>query len=437
MEIYTYMPRREFIINRVKGRMVLDSRGNPTVEVEVTTIGGGFGRAIAPSGASVGKWEALEKRDKSDRRYKGRGVYTAVDTVNNIIANLIRGMDSREQRRIDYKMINYDGTENKSKLGANSMIATSLAVAKACSNTLGIPLFRYIGGVSANVLPVPLMNIINGGKHAGNELAIQEFMIVPVGADRFSEALRIGCEVYYELKNYLRDKYGLSAINVGDEGGFSPPMRKTEEALDALIRAIEKAGYTTDEVRIALDCAATTFYDSETGTYKIDGKTLQRMELVDFLVDLCDRYPIISIEDPLEEEDFYGFSVLREKLKKTIIVGDDIFVTNPKRLKKGIETGSADAILIKPNQIGTLTETLDVVALAKQNGYKIIISHRSGETEDTTIADLAVGLSSGIIKTGAPARGERTSKYNRLIRIEDSLGSASVFLGAKALEKRG
>lgn len=433
-EISTYIPRREFIINRVRGRMVLDSRGNPTIEVEITTIGGGIGRAIAPSGASKGKWEAIEIRDKDDKRYKGKGVFSVVIIVNSEISYLIRGMDSRWQRRIDYTLIRHDGTQNKSKLGANTMIATSLAVAKASANTYGIPLFRYIGGLNACILPTPMMNIINGGKHAGNELAIQEFMIVPVGADKFSEALRIGCEVYYTLKDYLKEKYGKQATNVGDEGGFSPPMSKTREALNALVKAIEMAGYDENDVKLALDCAASTFYDEKNDTYKIDGKRIRKEDLIDFYKDICNEYPIISIEDPLHEEDYEGFATITSELKNVLIVGDDIFVTNPRRLRKGINMGAANAILVKPNQIGTLTETLRVVHMAKMNGYKTIISHRSGETEDTTIADLAVGLSTGLIKTGAPARGERTAKYNRLLRIEDMLGPSAKFLGIRAFK---
>ncbi len=432
--VLSYLSNDLFIINEVRGRMVLDSRGNPTVEVEVLTAGGGVGVAIAPAGASKGKWEAVEKRDLKNSRFRGKGVYSAVETVNKVIAPLLTGMDARMQRGIDQKMIEADGTENKSKFGANATIATSLAVAKASADTYGIPLFMYIGGITANILPTPMMNIINGGKHAGNELAIQEFMIVPVGADRFSEALRIGCEVYYVLKEYLKKTYGKNAINVGDEGGFAPPMKETKEALDALVKAIELAGYSENEVKLALDCAASTFYNEENKIYVIDKKEMSREKLIEFYRELCNEYPIISIEDPLHEEDFEGFRVITRELKGILIVGDDLFVTNPKRFKKGIEMNAANAILVKPNQIGTLTETMDVIQMAKLHGYKAIISHRSGETEDTTIADLAVGFSTGLIKTGAPGRGERTAKYNRLLRIEEILGNSAKFLGLRAFE---
>ena len=432
MEITTYVDRDIFLISGVRGRMILDSRGNPTVEVEIRTYGGGLGRAAAPAGASKGKWEAVERRDTSDKRYMGKGVYSVVRIVNKVLRPLLKGMDSRKQRKIDSILIRKDGTENKSRLGANTTIATSLAVAKAAANTYGLPLFRYIGGINANILPTPLMNIINGGKHAGNKLSIQEFMIVPIGADKFSDALRIGCEVYYSLKEILKEKYGRSAINVGDEGGFSPPMETTREALNALLMAIERAGYSEESVKLALDCAASTFYNEEEEKYSIDGKKLDKGSLIDFYKELCNEFPLISIEDPLHEEDFDGFAELTGTLKNILVVGDDLFVTNPNRLKRGIDMGAGNAILIKPNQIGTLTETLDVVQMARLNNYKTIISHRSGETEDTTIADLSVGLSTGIIKTGAPARGERTAKYNRLLRIEEMLGPSARFLGINA-----
>ncbi|MHA1616841.1 MAG: phosphopyruvate hydratase [Candidatus Njordarchaeales archaeon] len=426
-----------FDIALIKARQIIDSRGNPTIEVEVVTEGNGVGRAAAPAGASKGKFEAIEKRDASDKRFLGKGVFSAVELVNTEVAEALIGMDSRKQWEIDKKIIELDGTPNKSRLGANATIATSLAVAKAAADTYGLPLFRYIGGLLARVLPVPLMNIINGGKHAGNELAIQEFMIVPAGTDSFSEALRMGCEVYYALKDLLKSEYGKSAINVGDEGGFAPPMRNTREALDMLVKAIEKAGYSSDSIALALDAAASSFYDEDKKRYRIDGKELTREELIDFYEELINEYPIISIEDPLHEEDFEGFSQITKKLgKKILIVGDDLFVTNKERLLKGINVGAANAILVKPNQIGTLSETIEVVELAKREGYRTIMSHRSGETEDTTIADLAVGLATGIIKTGAPARGERTAKYNQLLRIEEILGSEAIFLGFKVFPKK-
>ena len=426
-----------FKIYDIRARQILDSRGNPTIEVEVITTGGGIGLAAAPSGASTGTHEALERRDREDKRFKGKGVYTNLKLVSEVIKPALVGKDARRQREIDYTLIELDGTPQKTKLGGNTIIATSLAVAKAAADTYGIPLFLYLGGVNAHVLPVPMMNIINGGKHAGNELAIQEFMIVPAGADSFSEAIRLAAEVYYTLKDYLKKTYGRNAINVGDEGGFAPPMKKTEEALEALVKAIKEAGYGFDSVSIALDCAASEFFDEKKKVYKIDGKEITREELLDFYKEIVDKYPIVSIEDPFHEEDFEAFAEMTKKLgNKILIVGDDIFVTNLKRLSRGIEIGAANAILIKPNQIGTLTETLDVISLAKSHSYQTIVSHRSGETEDTTIADIAVGLNTGLIKTGAPARGERTAKYNRLLRIEEYLGSQAEFLGFKVFKRK-
>ncbi len=426
-----------FEIVLLKARQVIDSRGNPTVEVEVVTQGNGVGRAIAPAGASKGKYEAIEKRDSSDKRFFGKAVYTAVHLINTEVADELIGMDSRKQWIIDRRLIELDGTPNKARIGANAIVATSLAVAKAAADTYGMPFFWYIGGRRARLLPVPLMNIINGGKHAGNELAIQEFMIVPAGADKFSEALRIGCEVYYKLKELLKRTYGKSAINVGDEGGFAPPMKDTKEALDILLKAIEEAGYSHDVVALALDAASSSFYDESKKVYRIDGKELSREELIDFFRELIEEYPIVSIEDPLEENDFEGFAQLtREIGKRILIVGDDLFVTNKKRLSKGIEIGAANAILIKPNQIGTLSETIEVVELAKRSDYKTIMSHRSGESEDSSIADLAVGLQTGIIKTGAPARGERTAKYNQLLRIEEFLGDEAEFLGFRVFSSK-
>ena len=425
----------DFIIADVSARWILDSRGNPTVETEVVTIGGGFGRAAVPAGASRGKHEALELRD-GGKKFRGKGVLNAVRNVNEVIAKKIMGMDSRNQRGIDRVMIKLDGTPNKSKLGANAILSVSLAVAKAAANTYGLPLFQYLGGALARVLPVPLMNIINGGKHAGNKLKIQEFMIVPVGADSFSEALRVGCEVYQYLKEYLVENYGKSAINVGDEGGFAPPLKISREALEALRKSVERAGYELGrDVLLALDAAASEFYDEEKGVYEIDGKELTRDELLDYYAELVGKYPIVSIEDPFHEEDFEGFRIAVEKLKGVQIVGDDLFVTNLSRLRKGIEMGAANALLLKVNQIGTLTEAIDAAFESFRNGYNVIVSHRSGETEDTTVAHLAVALNTGQIKTGAPARGERTAKYNELLRIEEYLGGEAIFLGEQAFKR--
>ncbi len=431
------MSSEEYKITLVKGREVIDSRGNPTVEAEVRTKCG-IGIALVPAGASKGVHEAVELRD-GDKRFHGLGVRKAVDNINQIIAPAITGMDVRQQRSVDNLMITLDGTKNKSKLGANAILAVSLAVAKAAASSLNVELFEYLGGRRARTLPVPLMNILNGGKHAGNELSIQEFMIVPLGADKFSEALRIGCEVYHELKAYLKEKYGVSAINVGDEGGFAPPMKYTRDALDALMTAIKRAGYEPgSDVALAIDAAASSFYLEKEDSYFIDGKKIKRDELLEYYINLVSEYPIISIEDPFHEEDFESFSQITEKLKgKAQIVGDDLFVTNVERLKKGIAQGAANALLLKVNQIGTLSEAIDAAELAFSHGYNVIVSHRSGETEDTTIADLAVALNSGLIKTGAPARGERTAKYNRLLRIEDYLGEDAIFPGWNVFRRLG
>ncbi len=426
-----------FKIEKVKARWIIDSRARPTVEVDVITRGGGYGRAAAPAGASRGKHEAVEVRD-GGKAFKGYGVLKAVENVNKIIAPAIIGMDSRRQRDIDYKMIELDGTPNKSKLGGNAIVATSLAVAKAAADTYGQPLFKYIGGIEARTLPVPLMNIINGGVHAGNELSIQEFMIAPVGADKFSEALRIAVEVYMELKKLLKENYGPIAINVGDEGGFAPPMKNTREALNALVEAVRRVGYVPGkDVLLALDVAASQVFNESENVYIIDGRKYSRSELIEFYERLVEEYPIASIEDPFHEEDFEGFKELTDKLgSRILVVGDDLFVTNIKRLRKGIEMGAANAILVKVNQVGTLTETLDVVREAHRNGYKAIISHRSGETEDTSISHIAVALNTGLIKTGAPARGERTAKYNELLRIEEYLGEEAIYPGTKVFPRR-
>lgn len=430
------MAEELFAIVYVRGREVIDSRGNPTVEADVATRGG-FGRAAVPAGASKGAHEALELRDGGER-FRGKGVAKAVRNINEVIAKELVGMDSRDQWAIDRAMIELDGTPNKSKLGANAILAVSLAVAKAAADTYGMPLFRYLGGLWANTMPVPLMNVINGGKHAGNELAIQEFMIAPVGADSFREALRIGCEVYYALREHLVSKYGRGAVNVGDEGGFAPPMEHTREALDALVKAVELAGYEPgSDVLLALDAAATSFYDADEGVYRIDGREMERDEMLDFYSSLVEEYPIASIEDPLYEEDFEGFGMITEELGKrgVQVVGDDLFATNPERLRRGIELGAANALLLKVNQIGTLSEALEAARIAREGGYGVIVSHRSGETEDETIAHLAVALNAGQIKTGAPARGERTAKYNELLRIEEYLGREAKFPGERALRR--
>ena len=437
MAVFPYELDFNFRIFGVKARQIIDSRGNPTIEVEVVTEGYGVGIFAAPAGASRGMYEAWEKRDKDDKRFAGKGVYTAVKLVNEEVAQALVGMDSRKQFEIDKRLIELDGTPNKSRIGGNAIVATSMAVALAAADTYGLPFFKYIGGLRANLLPVPLMNIINGGKHAGNELAIQEFMIVPAGVDSFSDALRVGCEVYYELKAFLKETYGLNATNVGDEGGFAPPMKKTEEALEALVKAIEKAGYDSSTVAIALDAAASSFYDVEKKVYRIDGKELTEEELLSFYEELVERYPIVSIEDPFFEEDFEIFAEMTRRIgTKVLIVGDDLFVTNPERLRKGISMGAANAILVKPNQIGTLSETIEAVSIAQDANYRTIISHRSGEVEYDAIADLAVGLRTGLIKTGAPARGERTIKYNRLLRIEEMLGSESHFPEFKVFPRK-
>lgn len=423
-----------FRIADVKARWILDSRGNPTVEVEVVTEGGGFGRAAAPAGASKGKHEALELRDGGSK-FHGKGVERAVFNVNNVIGPRLRGIDSRKQRLIDTIMCRLDGTPNKSRLGANAIVATSLAVAKAAAATAGVPLYEYLGGASGTVvMPVPLLNIINGGAHAGNELSFQEFMIVPVGADSFAEALRIAVEVYHELKSFLVEKYGKSAVNVGDEGGYAPPMRSNREALDALVEATRRAGYEPGaDVVYGLDAAADHFYDEKRGVYVVDGRELSGEELLDYYVSLVGEYPVRSIEDPFYEEDFELFAALTRKIGSSVlIVGDDLYVTNVERLRRGIAAGATNAALLKVNQVGTLTEAVDYYRVAVNNAMRVIVSHRSGETEDTTIAHLAVGLRTGFIKTGAPARGERTAKYNELLRIEEYAAGDAVYPGLDA-----
>lgn len=424
-----------FRISRIIGREVLDSRGNPTVEVEVHTHGREWGWARVPSGASTGVHEALELRDGDEGRYHGRGVLRAVRNVNEVIAPHLMGEDVRRQEEIDEAMVALDGTEDKSRLGANAILGVSLAVARAAARTLGVPLYRLLGGEKARVLPVPLMNLINGGKHAGNELAIQEFMILPVAMPSFREALRAGVEVYHELGLVLREGYGRSATNVGDEGGYAPPMRTTTEALGALVTAIEAAGYVAGvEVVLGMDSAATSFHRTDTGDYLIDGQRLDRGGLIEFYKGLVEGFPIRLLEDPLREEDFEGFAAITKELGGRVrIVGDDLFTTNVERLRRGIDLGAANTLLLKVNQVGTLSEAMDAADLALKSGYGVVVSHRSGETADTFIADLAVGLSVGMIKTGAPARGERTEKYNRLLRIEEELGGGGLYAGKGVL----
>ncbi len=422
MYVLTSIYEEVFRIKRVYGRQVLDSRGNPTVQVTVVTEGGGVGVAYAPSGASTGKYEALELRD-GGREYHGKGVSKAVYNVNNVIAPALKGLDSRMQRSIDEKLKKLDGTPNKSRLGGNAVVATSIAVAKAAASTSDQPLYRYLGGYRAHTLPVPMLNIINGGVHAGNKLDFQEFMIVPGGFDSFSEALRAAVEVYHELRSVLKEKYGAQAINVGDEGGFAPPIERVREALDLLVEAISRAGYSVGgDIAIALDVASSQLYDVEKKVYRVEGLEYTSDKLLELYKSLVDEYPIVSIEDPFYEEDYEMFkAITRELGSRVLIVGDDLFVTNPERLRKGIEMGAANAVLVKVNQVGTLSETIDVIEAAHWSGYRAVISHRSGETEDAFIADLAVAFETGLIKTGAPARGERTAKYNRLLAIEDEL----------------
>lgn len=420
-------------IQSVYAREVLDSRGNPTVEVEVTGDDGSFGRAIVPSGASTGVHEAVELRDGDATRYNGMGVSKAVDNVNTIIAKEVIGKEVTNQREIDEMMIALDGTPNKGKLGANAILGVSLAVARCAANSLHMPLYRYIGGANAHVLPTPMMNIINGGAHADNNVDFQEFMIMPVNAPSFKEAIRMGAEVFHALKKVLKGK-GLNTA-VGDEGGFAPNLASNEEAIQTILEAIETAGYQPGlDVKLAMDVASSEFYQD--GKYTLPGennKTFTSKELVDFYVELCDKYPIISIEDGLDQDDWEGWDYLTEKLGSRVqLVGDDFFVTNTERLKKGIEKGVANAILIKVNQIGTLTETLEAIEMAQKANYTAVVSHRSGETEDTTIADIAVATNAGQIKTGSASRTDRIAKYNQLMRIEDELGKQANYAGVEA-----
>lgn len=422
------------VIELVYAREVLDSRGNPTVEVEVALESGAVGRAIVPSGASTGAFEAVELRDGDKGRYIGKGVEKAVANVNEIIAPELEGMEAFDQPAVDALMIELDGTHNKGKLGANAILGVSMAVARAAAEELGLPLFQYIGGVNAKQLPVPMMNILNGGEHADNSVDVQEFMILPVGAKSFREGLRMGAEVFHSLKKVLSER-GL-ACGVGDEGGFAPNLGSNREALELIVEAIEKAGYKPgDDVKLGLDVAATEMYDKETKLYdlKHEGKKLTAEQMVDLYEEWVNNFPIVTIEDGLDEEDWDGWKVLTDRLgKKVQLVGDDLFVTNTERLERGIEAGVANSILIKVNQIGTITETLDAIEMAKRAGYTAVISHRSGETEDTTIADLAVAVNAGQIKTGAPSRTDRVAKYNQLLRIEEMVGEQARYCGMKS-----
>lgn len=421
------------IISNIYAREILDSRGNPTVEVEVYTEGGAFGRAGIPSGASTGIFEAVELRDGDKSRYLGKGVTKAVKNVNDLIAPEIVGMDVLEQTEIDRLLIELDGTPNKGKFGANAILGVSLAVAKAAADLLQIPLYKYIGGVNGKILPVPMMNILNGGEHADNNVDIQEFMVMPVGACCFKEALRMGAEIFHNLKSVLKAKGHNTAV--GDEGGFAPNLPSNEDAFKEIVEAIKKAGYEPGkDVMIAIDTASSGLYNEKDGTYTLAGenKVFSREEFVDFYADLVDKYPIISIEDGMAEEDWEGWDLLTKRLgDKVQIVGDDLFVTNTERIKKGIELKVANSVLIKLNQIGTLTETLDAIEMAKKAGYTAVVSHRSGETDDTTISDLVVGINAGQIKTGAPSRIDRVAKYNQLLRIEESLGKGAQYNGMK------
>lgn len=428
----------ETLIESVLGREILDSRGNPTVEVEVTLLDGSIGRAAVPSGASTGVHEALELRDGDKQRYMGKGVTKAVENVNGAIAEELSGWDAVEQKLIDTVLIDLDGTPNKAKLGANAMLGTSLAVAKAASISLGLPLYRYIGGVYAHVLPVPMMNILNGGTHTGwQSTDAQEFMVMPLGAPNFAEGLRWSSEIYHTLKSVLKDR-GYTAL-VGDEGGYAPALKANNEAVEVILTAIEKAGYKAgDQVAIALDPAASEFYDEESGLYNLrkEGKKLNGEQMVAFWKSWIDQYPIVSLEDGLAQDDWESWELMTRELGERIqIVGDDLLVTNPERVRRAIKEKAANALLVKLNQIGTLTETIEAVEICQRAGWRAVTSHRSGETEDTTIADLAVALNMGQIKTGAPARSDRVAKYNQLLRIEEELGETASYAGWGALKR--
>ena len=425
------MNSQNFYIEEIKARQIIDSRGNPTIETDITLSNGKTGRAAVPSGASTGVNEALELRDNEKSIYMGKSVLQAVDNVNSIIAHELIGENVLNQREIDNQLLQLDCTENKSKLGANAILSVSLAAAKAGANALDIPLYQYLGGISAITLPVPMMNILNGGAHADNNIDFQEFMIAPIGAVNFQEAVRMGSEIFHTLKDILKNKGLVTAV--GDEGGFAPNLGSNKEAIEIIIESIKKAGYTTDLVKICLDVASSEFYADGKYYLKGENKTLNSIEMSDFLKNLAEKYPIISIEDGMAENDFEGWRMLTEKLgARCQLVGDDLFVTNTCLLSRRKKKGIANSILIKPNQIGTLSETMDAIFMAKEAGYTTIISHRSGETEDTFIADLAVGVNSGQIKTGSISRSERVSKYNQLIRIEEELGLAAKYPGLKA-----
>lgn len=422
------------IIRHIQAREVLDSRGNPTVEVDLFTMSGAFGRAIVPSGASTGEYEAVELRDGDASRYFGKGVLKAIAHVNEEIADELEETYSvLDQATIDKALIDLDGTPNKGRLGANAILGVSMAAAHAAADYLDMPLYQYLGGVNAKQLPVPMLNILNGGEHADNNVDIQEFMIMPVGATTFREALRVGAEIFHSLRTVLQEK-GLNTA-VGDEGGFAPNLASSEEAIDTILVAIEKAGYKAgEEVLLAMDVAASEFYNKEDGTYNLKGEGVVRTsaEMVDWYEELCEKYPIVSIEDGFDEDDWDGFKLLTDRIGDRVqLVGDDLFVTNTEKLARGIKEGNSNSILIKVNQIGTLTETFDAIEMAKRAGYTAVISHRSGETEDTTIADIAVATNAGQIKTGAPSRTDRVAKYNQLLRIEDQLAETAEYLGMK------
>jgi enolase len=421
------------VISRVHARQILDSRGNPTIEVEVTLDSGAVGRAAVPSGASTGQFEAVELRDGDKSVYGGKGVLRAVQNVETEIADAVRGLDERDQRVVDRTLIELDGTKNKSRLGANAILGVSLATAKAAAAAAGVSLFRWVGGDDAHVLPVPMMNVINGGAHAQNSLDLQEFMVVPAGADTFAEGLRIGAEVFHALKGVLHER-GLST-GVGDEGGFAPELDSTDGAIEAILEAAERAGHR-DRVAIALDPASTELYRDGAYVFERQGGTRDADAMVDMYAELADRYPLVSIEDGLAEDDWAGWKTMTERLGERLqLVGDDLFVTNVERLQRGLDEGVANAILLKVNQIGTLTETLDTIELARSHGYGCVMSHRSGETEDTTIADLAVATGVGQIKTGAPSRTDRVAKYNQLLRIEEELGESATYPGWSAFRR--
>ncbi|MFO0885317.1 MAG: phosphopyruvate hydratase [Pirellulales bacterium] len=417
------------LIANVHGRQILDSRGNPTVEVDVTLSDGSFGRAGVPSGASTGAHEAWELRDGDAKVFLGKGVLKAVENINSIISDNLTGYDAMDQNAVDQRLLELDGTANKSSLGANAMLGVSLAVARAAAQAAQLPLYRYLGGTGANLLPAPMMNIVNGGAHADNSVDVQEFMVMPLGFNSFSDALRCGCEVFHNLKKVLNSRKLNTAV--GDEGGFAPDLKSNREALDLIIEAVQKAGYEPGkQVFIALDVAATELYDEKKKVYKVDGKEISTAGMVDYLADWVENYPICSIEDGCSEDDWAGWKMLTERLgSKTQLVGDDLFVTNTQRLQRGIDEGIANSILIKVNQIGTLSETIAAIQLAHRNGYTSISSHRSGETEDSTIADLAVALSTGQIKTGSASRSDRMAKYNQLLRIEEELGAGAIYAG--------